>query len=74
MVCVICVLSPERILLGGGVMTQPTLLPLVHREVNVLMNGYLETAVFDEGAGYLTLPALGSRSGVLGANALAETA
>ena len=38
----ICVLSPERILLGGGVMRQPALMPLVHREVNGLMNGYLD--------------------------------
>ncbi len=33
LVSVICVLSPERILLGGGVMRRPGLLPLVHREV-----------------------------------------
>jgi len=74
-VCVICVLSPERILLGGGVMSQPKLLPLVHREVHGLMNGYIETAPVGEGiAGYVTSPALGSRSGVLGAIALAGTA
>jgi fructokinase len=74
-VCVICVLSPERIILGGGVMSQPELLPLIHREVSALMNGYLETAAVGDGiASYVTLPALGSRSGVLGAIALAESA
>ena len=74
LVCVICVLSPERILIGGGVMSRPTLLPLVQREVSRLMNGYMEKAAFGDGiAGYVTLPALGSRSGVLGAIALAET-
>jgi fructokinase len=74
-VCVICVLSPERIILGGGVMSQPELLPLIHRDVSALMNGYLETAAVGDGiASYVTLPALGSRSGVLGAIALAETA
>jgi fructokinase len=62
---VICVLSPERILLGGGVMRRPGLLPLVHREVEGLMNGYQETAT-------IMLPALAPRSGVLGAIALAE--
>ena len=68
LVCVICVLSPERILLGGGVMRNPALLPLVHREVAALLNGYLGKAAD------ITLPDLGSRSGVLGAIALAETA
>jgi fructokinase len=65
LVSVICVLSPERIVLGGGVMRRPGLLPLVHREVEELMNGYQETAT-------IMLPALAPRSGVLGAIALAE--
>ena len=65
LVSVICVLSPERILLGGGVMRRPGLLPLVHREVEGLMNGYQETAT-------IMLPALAPHSGVLGAIALAE--
>jgi hypothetical protein len=39
------------------------------------MNGYTETAAVDNGiADYVTSPALGSRSGVLGAIALVETA
>jgi fructokinase len=75
LVCVICVLSPERIVIGGGVMLQPELMPLVQREVTGLMNGYLaETAISDGIAGYITLPALGSQAGVLGAIALAEAA
>jgi fructokinase len=72
LVALICVLSPERIVLGGGVMLQPKLLPLVEREVSRLMNGYVASEV--TGDGYITLPALGVRSGVLGAIALAETA
>jgi fructokinase len=36
----ICVLSPQRIILGGGVMQQPHLLPLVAQEVQNLLNGY----------------------------------
>jgi fructokinase len=65
LVSVICVLSPERILLGGGVLRRPGLLPLVHREVKGLMNGYQETAM-------IMPPSLAPRSGVLGAIALAE--
>jgi fructokinase len=73
-VSVICVLSPERVILGGGVMRAPGLLPLVQQEVTVIMNGYLETAAIGDGiADYVTLPALGSRPGVLGAIALAQT-
>jgi len=73
LVSVICVLSPERIVLGGGVMRHPQLLPLVHREVVALLNGYLESATIGDGmGGYITRPALGSRAGVLGAIALAE--
>jgi fructokinase len=74
-VSVICVLSPERIILGGGVMRQPGLPSLIHREVLALMNGYMDLAAVAEGiAGYITLPALAPRSGVLGAIALAEGA
>jgi fructokinase len=74
-VSVICVLSPERVVLGGGVMSQPELLPLIHRQTSELMNGYLDVAAVRDGiASYVTLPGLGSRSGVLGAIALAETA
>ena len=67
LVSVISVLSPQRILLGGGVMRQPVLLPLVQHEVKQLMNGYQQ-------AGTIMSPALAPRSGVLGAIALAETA
>jgi fructokinase len=69
-----CVLSPERIVIGGGVAQHDGLLALVRREVIVLMNGYLDaTAVSDEIADYITLPGLGARAGVLGAIALAST-
>ena len=32
-VSVICVLSPQRVVLGGGVMSRPSVLPLVRRAV-----------------------------------------
>jgi fructokinase len=75
LVCVISVLSPERIVIGGGLMKRPGLLPLVHRAVAGLMNAYLDNTAMSDGiAGYITLPALGSKAGMLGAIALAETA
>lgn len=74
LVCVICVLSPERIVIGGGVMKRPGLISLIQSEVAELLNGYFDSAAIRETiADYITLPALGSNAGVLGAIALAET-
>ncbi len=70
----ICVLSPERIVLGGGVMHRPGLIDLVRRQVLELLNGYLDAPAVQDVDRYVVLPGLGSRSGVLGAIALAEEA
>lgn len=75
LVSVICVLSPERIVIGGGVMNRAGLLAHVRREIVALMNGYLDAPVLGDGiADFVTSPALGPRAGVLGALALAESA
>lgn len=72
---VICILSPQRIILGGGVMEQAQLFPLVRRRTQALLNGYVQApAILDEIDGYIAPPALGNRAGVLGALALAEQA
>jgi fructokinase len=72
LVCVVCVLSPQRVVIGGGVMSRPGLLELVRRETVALMNGYLGAALLGDGiADFVTRPALGPRAGVLGALALA---
>ncbi|MEW5986625.1 MAG: ROK family protein [Chloroflexota bacterium] len=69
----ICTLSPQRIVLGGGVMEQPGLLPLVRQKVQSLLNGYVRApAVLDEIDRYIVSPGLGGRAGVLGALALAH--
>jgi fructokinase len=67
LVAVIGVLSPERIVLGGGVLQRPGLLEQVDTEVDALLRGYAP-------APELVRPALGRRAGVLGALALAEPA
>ena len=66
LVSVISVLSPEVILIGGGVTSRAELLLLVRREVAALLNGYLSASPA------ISLPELGSRAGVLGAIALAQ--
>lgn len=69
---VVLVVSPERIVLGGGVMARTRLFAAVRRELAGVLGGYLRTpALGEEIDGYLVPPALGDRAGVLGALALA---
>ena len=69
----ICNLSPKRIVLGGGVMGNPGLLPLVQQKVQKLLNNYIHSPVITEHIDqYIVLPSLGNHSGVLGAIALAK--
>jgi fructokinase len=75
LVSVISVLSPERIVIGGGVMENDGLHERVRQELLALMNGYFVPPALGGGIdGYVTAPALGSRAGVLGAIALAQDA
>jgi fructokinase len=68
----ICTLSPQRIVLGGGVMEQAHLFPRVRHKVQELMNNYLQSpAILEDIHRYIMPPALGRRAGVLGAIALA---
>jgi fructokinase len=74
---VICTLSPQRIVLGGGVPKEPTLLPLVRRRLQELLAGYFNAPELmwpDAIDRYVVPPALGDRAGVLGAIELARTA
>ncbi|HEY8346709.1 MAG TPA: ROK family protein [Symbiobacteriaceae bacterium] len=75
LVSFICTLSPERIILGGGVMQQAHLFPLIRRKVQQLLNGYISSpAILEQIDAYIVPPGLGNRAGVLGAIALAEQA
>jgi fructokinase len=71
----VCTLSPQRIILGGGVMKQAFLFPLIRSKVQSLLNDYVYTPqVLEKIDEYIVPPRLGSRAGVLGAIALAESA
>jgi fructokinase len=71
----VCTLSPKRILLGGGVMQQPHLFPLIRQELARLLNGYIRTNEVAEGLDqFVIAPQLGSNAGVLGALVLAGQA
>ena len=69
----ICTLSPQRIVLGGGVMEQRHLFPLIRQKVQEFLNGYVQSpAIMDRIDDYIVPPGLGNKAGVLGAIALAE--
>jgi fructokinase len=75
LVNVICALSPQRIIVGGGVMNEPSLLPLVRSRVHALASGYFDAPELGESIDdYIVRPTLGDRAGVLGALELARGA
>nr|WP_330427016.1 ROK family protein [Blautia sp. OF11-22] len=49
-------LSPQRIVLGGGVMHQEHMMPLVREEVKKQLNGYLVTKELEDLDSYIVLP------------------
>mgnify|MGYP005857639903 CR=1 FL=1 len=68
----ILTLSPQRIILGGGVMSQAQLFPLIRIEVQALLNRYVRVPqILSSIAEYITPPMLGKLAGVAGAMALA---
>jgi fructokinase len=67
------ILSPQRIIIGGGLIKQPALLPAVRKKVSKLIGGYLYTSdLIADMDSYLVPPRLGDRSGILGGIALAK--
>jgi fructokinase len=75
LVSIICMLSPQRIILGGGVMERSFLFPMIRSEVQDLLNGYIQVPAITEAIdATIVRPALGGRAGVLGAIALAMRA
>ncbi|KQY75402.1 ROK family protein [Brevundimonas sp. Root1423] len=68
--------APQRILMGGGVVSgRPFLLPRVRSALVESLGGYgVAQGVTDADTGFVTAPALGDRAGPLGAIALAQDA
>lgn len=69
-------LSPKKIILGGGVMHQQQLFPLIRKYLQERLNGYIQkdeitsTKIND----YIVYPGLGDNAGICGALALAKMA
>jgi fructokinase len=71
----ICTVSPQRIILGGGVMRRSFLFPTVRRKTLELLNNYIRVSEITDHIDEYVVPAqLGEDAGVLGAIALAQQA
>lgn len=63
--------SPEKVILGGGVMQQSQLFPLIREAVKANLNGYVSAGEIAERMDeYIVPPGLGQQAGLCGAFAL----
>lgn len=71
----IYILSPEKVILGGGVMKQQQLFPLIRRGVKEMLNGYVQREqILNAIDQYIVPPGLGDNAGFCGALMLARQA
>jgi len=71
----ICTLSPQRIVLGGGVMEQRQIFPKLRALVQKDLNGYVQHhAILHDIDSYIVPPGLGNQAGIKGALALGAAA
>ncbi|MCI9046954.1 MAG: ROK family protein [Hungatella sp.] len=63
----IMILSPQKIILGGGVMHQTHLMGRIHQYVKDMIGGYLVTKELEDLDSYIVLPSLNDDQGILGA-------
>ena len=62
-----CILSPQRIILGGGIMHQTQLLPMIRERFAQLLNGYLKTKELEDLDSFIVLQSLHDKQGIMGA-------
>jgi fructokinase len=67
----ILILSPKKIILGGGVMNQKQTFSYIYRYLEKLLNNYLSLPHLSD---YIVSPGLGDRAGIMGALLLAKYA
>ncbi len=63
----IMLLSPQKIILGGGVMHQKRVMPLLRKKVKEMLGGYLQTKELSDLDSYIVFPSLNDDQGILGA-------
>ena len=62
----IMILSPRRIILGGGVMHQEQLFPLIRAKVKEMIGGYLDTRELKDMDSYIVPASLHDDQGIMG--------
>lgn len=62
----ILILSPEMIILGGGVMHQEQLFPLIRHYVKDILNGYIKTKELEQMDSYIVPASLQDNQGIMG--------
>jgi fructokinase len=64
---IVTVLSPQRIIMGGGVMDQAQLFPMIQEKLQMILNGYVATdPILNDIGSYVVPPVLGLRAGRAG--------
>jgi fructokinase len=67
----VLLMSPKKIILGGGVMHQLQLFPLIRKQVQSILNGYVQDeTILSHIDSYIVPPGLGDNAGLCGALAL----
>jgi fructokinase len=72
LVNIILTYSPHRIILGGGVMHQKQLFPMIRSQVLRLLNGYIKTPQLTNPDEYIVPASLKDNQGILGCLELAK--
>ncbi len=70
----IMILSPQRFILGGGIMHQVQLFPLIRKKVTELVNGYITTKELEDMDSYIVPAGCHDDQGILGCIKLAMNA
>ena len=71
----ILILSPEKIIMGGGVMKQKHMFPLIRKNVKEFLNGYVhKKEILEDIDNYIVYPGLEENSGLIGSLALGSLA
>ncbi|TGA97510.1 ROK family protein [Sporolactobacillus shoreae] len=69
----VLIVSPQRIIMGGGVMKQTQLFPPIRKRLQELLAGYIDLSEVKEKIdGYIVSPLLGDNAGITGALILAK--
>lgn len=70
----IMVLSPDLIILGGGVMKQEQLFPMIRGYVKEMLSGYIKTRELEDLDSYIVPASLEEKQGIMGCLELARRA